>query len=127
MADAVGGVEVCVKQPVWDRPLPGVPGGSGLKIKAGKQKVYGKTALQWLRTRHFFSDDLGRAQAQHMYLNSMIRELKSRHVFTDTGRLLGLAETATSALDVSEEIGTVRKPPSPSPWSTAPPGAAAFR
>jgi LCP family protein required for cell wall assembly len=109
MADAVGGVEVCVKQPVWDRPLPGVPGGSGLKIKAGKQKVYGRTALQWLRTRHAFFDDLGRAQAQHMYLNSMIRQLKSRYVFTDTGRLLGLAETATSALDVSEEIGTVRK------------------
>ena len=27
--------------------------------------------------------DLGRAKAQHMYLNSMIRELQSQNVFTD--------------------------------------------
>ncbi len=39
---------------MWDHALPGVPGGSGLKLKAGKQKVQGEQALQWLRTRHAF-------------------------------------------------------------------------
>ncbi|MEU9190589.1 LCP family protein [Streptomyces sp. NPDC048484] len=109
MADAVGGVEVCVRQNVWDRPLPGVPGGSGLKLKAGSKKVKGKQALQWLRTRHAFESDLGRAKAQHMYMNSMIRTLKSQNAFTDSGRLMGLAEAATESLEVSEEIGTVKK------------------
>jgi LCP family protein required for cell wall assembly len=109
MADAIGGVEVCVKQNVWDRPLPGVPGGSGLKLKAGSKKVKGKQALQWLRTRHAFRSDLGRAKAQHMYMNSMIRTLKSQNAFTDSGRLMGLAEAATESLEVSEEIGTVKK------------------
>jgi len=109
MADAVGGVEVCVRQNVWDRPLPGVPGGSGLKLKAGTKKVKGKQALQWLRTRHAFRSDLGRAKAQHMYMNSMIRTLKSQNAFTDSGRLMGLAEAATESLEVSEEIGTVKK------------------
>ncbi|MFJ4472636.1 LCP family protein [Streptomyces sp. NPDC089424] len=108
MADAVGGVEVCVEQNVWDRPLPGVPGGSGLKLEKGTQKVQGKQALQWLRTRHAFYSDLGRSKAQHMYMNSMIRTLKQQNVFTDTGRLMNLAETATKALKVSEEIGTVK-------------------
>ncbi|MFF3487655.1 LCP family protein [Streptomyces sp. NPDC002701] len=109
MADAVGGVEVCVRQNVWDRPLPGVPGGSGLKLKAGSKKIKGKQALQWLRTRHAFESDLGRAKAQHMYMNSMIRTLKSQNAFTDSGRLMGLAEAATESLEVSEEIGTVKK------------------
>nr|WP_228447601.1 LCP family protein [Streptomyces paludis] len=109
MADAIGGVDVCVKNNVWDRPLPGVPGGSGLKLTKGTHQVKGEQALQWLRTRHAFSSDLGRAKAQHMYMNSMIRHLKSQNVFTDTPRLTGLAEAATKSLEVSEEIGTVKK------------------
>ncbi|MFJ6073787.1 LCP family protein [Streptomyces sp. NPDC093065] len=109
MADAVGGVEVCVNQNVWDRPLPGVPGGSGLKMTAGPHKVKGEEALQWLRTRHAWGSDPLRARAQHMYMNSMIRTLKSQNVFTDAGRLMGLAESATKSLTVSEEIGTVKK------------------
>ncbi|MFF4214273.1 LCP family protein [Streptomyces sp. NPDC001796] len=109
MADAIGGVDVCVNQNVWDRPLPKVPGGSGLKMTAGTHNVKGVQALQWLRTRHAWGSDLLRARAQHMYLNSMIRTLKSQNVFTDTGRLMGLAEAATKSLQVSEEIGSVRE------------------
>ncbi|KAF3469627.1 LCP family protein [Streptomyces sp. Tu 3180] len=109
MADAIGGVEVCVEQNVWDRPLPGVPGGSGLKMKAGSRKVEGEQALQWLRTRHAWGSDVLRTRAQRMYMNSMIRTLRDQNVFTDTGRLMGLAEAATESLKVSEEIGSVKK------------------
>lgn len=109
MADAVGGVPVCVNQNVWDRPLSGQRGGSGLKLKAGTHKVQGKEALQWLRTRHAWGSDPLRAKAQHMYMNAMIRTLKEQNVFTDTGRLMGLAEAGTKALTVSEEIGTVKE------------------
>ncbi|MEU6685738.1 LCP family protein [Streptomyces sp. NPDC046832] len=109
MADAIGGVPVCVNQNVWDRPLPGQGGGSGLKMKSGTHKVQGKQALQWLRTRHAWGSDPLRAKAQHMYMNSMIRTLKQQNVFTDTGRLMGLAEAGTKALTVSEEIGTVKE------------------
>ncbi|GAA2497586.1 LCP family protein [Streptomyces longisporus] len=109
MADAIGGVDVCVKQNVWDHPTARVPGGSGLKLTAGTHKVQGEQALQWLRTRHAWGSDLMRARAQHMYLNSMIRTLKNQNVFTDTGRLTDLAEAATKSLKVSEEIGTVKK------------------
>ncbi|UFR04118.1 LCP family protein [Streptomyces sp. Go40/10] len=109
MADAIGGVEVCVKQNVWDHSTPSQRGGSGLKLTEGPHKVKGEQALQWLRTRHAWGSDLMRARAQHMYLNSMIRTLKKQSVFTDTGRLTDLAEAATKSLKVSEEIGTVKK------------------
>lgn len=109
MADAVGGAEVCVKQDVYDLPKPNVPGGSYLRMKAGTHKVQGEDALKWLRTRHAFESDIGRSKAQHMYLNSVLRELKNQNAFTDTGRLMNLAETATKSLQVSEEIGTVKK------------------
>ncbi|MGW3203132.1 LCP family protein [Streptomyces sp. NPDC001135] len=109
MADAIGGVDVCVKQNVWDHSTPAQRGGSGLKLTQGTHKVKGVQALQWLRTRHAWGSDLMRARAQHMYLNSMIRTLKGQNVFTDSGRLMDLAEAATKSLQVSEEIGTVKK------------------
>ncbi|WP_330296688.1 LCP family protein [Streptomyces sp. NBC_00503] len=110
MADAIGGVDVCVNQNVFDQSKPGSgTGGSGLKLKAGTTKVQGEQALQWLRTRHSFGSDMGRAKAQHMYMNSMMRGLKSQNAFTDIPRLTGLAEAATKSLKVSEEIGSVKK------------------
>lgn len=109
MADAIGGVEVCVRQNVWDHSTPAQRGGSGLKLTAGRHKVKDVQALQWLRTRHAWGSDLMRARAQHMYLNSMMRTLRQQNVFTDTGRLMDLAEAATKSLKVSEEIGTVKK------------------
>ncbi len=109
MADAIGGVEVCVNQNVDDRPKPGREGGSGLYMTKGPHKVKGKQALQWLRTRHAWGSDPLRARAQHMYMNSMIRTLKDQNVFTDTGRLMDLADAATKSLSVSEEIGTPKK------------------
>ncbi|MEV6950739.1 LCP family protein [Streptomyces sp. NPDC051183] len=110
MADAIGGVDVCVNQNVFDQSEPGSgTGGSGLKLKAGTTRVQGEQALQWLRTRHAFGSDMGRAKAQHMYMNSMMRGLKSQNAFTDIPRLTGLAEAATKSLRVSEEIGSVKK------------------
>jgi hypothetical protein len=78
-------------------------------LKAGRTKVQDEQALQWLRTRHAWGSDPLRARAQHMYMNSMIRTLKDQNAFTDTGRLMKLAEAATKSLKVSEEIGTVKK------------------
>lgn len=109
MADVIGGVEVCVNTGVWDRPTRMVKGGSGLKLPAGKNTVKGEQALQWLRTRHAFGNDQNRARAQHMYMNSMLRTLKKQNAWSNPGRLMDLAETATKALQVSDEIKTVKK------------------
>jgi LCP family protein required for cell wall assembly len=104
MADAVGGVPVCVNNNVNDPQ-------SKLKLKKGNSVVRGEQALHWLRTRHGFADgsDIGRARAQHMYMNSMVRQLKSGTKLTDPGQLRGLAEAATKALTVDEGLGSVKK------------------
>ncbi|MFF7158893.1 LCP family protein [Streptomyces sp. NPDC008139] len=109
MADVVGGVEVCVKQNVDDHPTPAQPGGSHLHLKAGKQKIYGETALKWLRTRHAWGSDAARAKAQHMYMSALIRQLRSQNLFTDPGKLNKIATTAMEAFEVSKEIGTPKK------------------
>lgn len=102
MADAVGGVPVCVKSNIHDPK-------SGLRLTAGRHVIKGMQALQWLRTRHGFEDgsDIGRTHAQHMYMNSMIRELKSSSKLTDVGELTDLAEAATRNLTVDTGLGTV--------------------
>ncbi|MFE0645663.1 LCP family protein [Streptomyces sp. NPDC058877] len=108
MADAIGGVPVCVKSGVSDHPTPLQPGGSGLKLPEGTTEIKGEQALQWLRTRHAFGSDQNRAKAQHMYMNGMVERLQQQNAWTDTGRLMGLADTATKALQVSDELNTVK-------------------
>jgi LCP family protein required for cell wall assembly len=104
MADAVGGVPVCVKSNIYDPK-------SGLKLTAGNHTIKGVQALQWLRTRHGFEDgsDIGRTHAQHMYMNSMVRELKSSSKLTNVGELTDLAEAATKNLTVDDGLGSVGK------------------
>ncbi|MEW2488062.1 LCP family protein [Streptomyces sp. NPDC048411] len=109
MADAIGGVPVCVKGNVYSHTRDGK--GSGLRLEEGTTKVKGKQALQWLRTRYGFEDgtDLGRTHAQHMYMNSMVRELRKGTKLTDPGKLMDLAEAATNALTVDKGLDTVKK------------------
>ncbi|MEE1768888.1 LCP family protein [Streptomyces sp. JV185] len=108
MADAIGGVPVCVKGNVYSHNSKGH--GSGLRLEKGTTKIKGKQALQWLRTRYGFEDgtDLGRTHAQHMYMNSMVRELRKGTKLTDPGKLTDLAEAATDALTVDKGIDTVK-------------------
>ncbi|MET7274566.1 LCP family protein [Streptomyces flaveolus] len=109
MADAVGGVPVCVDANIHSRDGQGH--GSGLKLEKGTHPVKGEQALQWLRTRYGFEDgsDLARAKAQHMYLNSMVRVLRENATLSSPGRLRALAEEATEALTVDPGLDTVKK------------------
>ncbi|WP_434590468.1 LCP family protein [Streptomyces sp. A5-4] len=109
MADAIGGVPVCVSDNVRSRDSLGH--GSGLELKKGTTKVKGEQALQWLRTRYGFEDgsDLARTHAQHMYMNSMVRELKTNTKLSDPIKLRKLAESAARALTVDDGLGTVKK------------------
>ncbi|NGO83954.1 LytR family transcriptional regulator [Streptomyces sp. 196(2019)] len=110
MADAIGGVPVCVTDNVYSRGADG-RGGSGLKLEKGTTYVKGEQALQWLRTRYGFEDgsDLARAKAQHQYMNAMVRELRKGTKLTDPGKLMNLAEAATNALTVDKGLDTVKK------------------
>jgi LCP family protein required for cell wall assembly len=104
MADAVGGVPVCVNANVKDRK-------SGLELPKGESVVKGEQALQWLRTRHGFENgsDVGRTKAQHMYLSAMVRQLQAGTKLTDPTKLNTLANAATKALTVDPGLGSVTK------------------
>ncbi len=109
MADAVGGVPVCVDANVHSRDSQGH--GSGLKLEKGTHPVKGEQALQWLRTRYGFEDgsDLARARAQHMYMNSLVRQLRENATLSSPNKLRKLAEKATEALTVDLGLDTVKK------------------
>ncbi|MGC0415770.1 LCP family protein [Embleya sp. AB8] len=116
MADAVGGVEVCVQSNIQDEQIEYIDGvrheiGSHLKLTAGKHTIQGEDALKWLRTRHAFEDggDIGRTHAQHMYLNSMVRTLKSNSTITNPIKLFKIAEAATNALTVDDGLNGIPK------------------
>ncbi|MGK4581129.1 LCP family protein [Kitasatospora sp. HPMI-4] len=108
MADAVGGVPVCVNMNVYDRYQPGI-GGTGLKLPKGTTYVKGEQALQWLRTRDAWGDDIGRTKAQHLYLSAMIRQLKKSGSLSDPGQLMSLAEAATKSIQVDKPIADIKK------------------
>ncbi|MEW1832243.1 LCP family protein [Streptomyces sp. NPDC088196] len=107
MADAIGGVPVCVDANIYSHTSAGK--GSGLKLKKGTTAVKGKQALQWLRTRYGFEDDtdIARTKAQHQYMNSMVRQLRENATLSNPTKLRSLAETATKALTVDNSLGTV--------------------
>jgi LCP family protein required for cell wall assembly len=109
MADAIGGVPVCVDANIHSRDNQGH--GSGLKLEKGTTYVKGEQALQWLRTRYGFEDgsDLARAKAQHMYMNAMVRELRENATLSSPNKLRRLAEKATGALTVDTGLDTVKK------------------
>lgn len=109
MADAIGGVPVCVDANIYSRDSKGH--GSGLKLEKGTHPVKGEQALQWLRTRYGFEDgsDLARSKAQHMYMNSMVRELRENATLSSPNKLRKLAEKATEALTVDPGLDTVKK------------------
>ncbi|GAA4313527.1 LCP family protein [Streptomyces venetus] len=109
MADAVGGVPVCVDANIHSRTSDGK--GSGLKLEKGTSYVQGEQALQWLRTRYGFDDgsDLARAKAQHMYMNAMVRQLRDNATLSSPNKLRRLAEEATRALTVDTGLDTVKK------------------
>ncbi|MER6349908.1 LCP family protein [Streptomyces sp. NPDC001595] len=109
MADAIGGVPVCVDANIHSRSATGE--GSGLRLERGTTKIKGETALKWLRTRYGFGDntDLYRAQAQHMYMNSMVRELRANATLSNPNKLRKLAEAAVDAITVDPGLGTITK------------------
>lgn len=104
MSDAVGGVNVCVSDNVYDTY-------SHLKLKKGSHTLKGKSALEFLRTRHGFGDggDIGRTVAQHLFLSSMLRQLESASTLANPVRLYDLANAATKAVTVDNGLGDIGK------------------
>jgi LCP family protein required for cell wall assembly len=103
LSNAVGGVDVCVSDAVYDPD-------SGLRLPKGTSKVQGEQALAFLRTRHGFGDgsDLGRIQAQQGFLSSLTRKIKSDGTLGNPQSLLSIADAVTKNLTVDEGLASVQ-------------------
>ncbi len=87
ITDAIGGVEVCIAQPIQD------PIHTHLDLAAGEHTLVGVEALQFLRVRHGVGDgsDLSRISNQQVYMGALVRKLVSDETLGDFGALLRLA------------------------------------
>lgn len=99
MADAVGGVPVCVNKAIDDPD-------SGLKLKKGITVVKGHMALAYLRSRHGVGDgsDLSRIASQQAYMSSLMRKMTSAGTLADPTKLYGLASAAADSITLSESL-----------------------
>jgi LCP family protein required for cell wall assembly len=102
MANAVGGVTVCVARPIKDPYV-------GLSLSAGSHTISGKTALAFLRSRHGVGDgsDLGRISNQQLYLSALVRTVQGGGVLTNPVKLYGLAEAAAKNMQLSDSLSPV--------------------
>lgn len=84
MVDALGGVEVCSPTPLEDAEL-GV-----VLATAGRQKIDGHTALNYVRARSIASEhngDYGRIKRQQLFLSSLLRSIISTDTLFDYNKL----------------------------------------
>jgi LCP family protein required for cell wall assembly len=70
LIDAIGGVDVCVKNPIDDPSYPHGDGTLGFSISAGEHHMDGATALAYARSRHG-SSDFARAKRQQQLLTAI--------------------------------------------------------
>ena len=102
LTNTLGGVDVCVNQPVVDEL-------SGLDLPAGVSSVKGDQALAFLRTRHGFGNggDEGRIRAQQSFLASMVRKVQDEGTLNNLPKLYSIADTVTRNLTVDEQLTDV--------------------
>lgn len=90
MVEAVGGVEVCSTTPLEDAEL-GV-----VLATAGRQKLDGPTALNYVRARSIMTEDngdYGRIKRQQLFLSSLLRSMISSETLFDLDRLNDVVNT----------------------------------
>jgi LCP family protein required for cell wall assembly len=102
LSETLGGVEVCLNQPVNDPK-------SGLDLPAGVSSIQGEQALAFLRTRAGFGNggDQGRIRAQQSFLASMVRKVKDEGTLRNLPKVYAIAETVTKNLTVDQQLSQV--------------------
>ncbi|MEU6759356.1 LCP family protein [Streptomyces sp. NPDC046685] len=103
MVDAIGGVEVCLKEPVNDSEAK-------LKLAAGRQTLRGEEALGFVRARYSLGNgsDTERMERQQQFLGSLVDKVKSNGVLLNPRRLYPLLDAATSSVTTDPGLASLR-------------------
>lgn len=99
MSNAVGGVTVCVENPIEDEHV-------GLSLPAGFHSLQGEEALKFLRTRHGVGDgsDLSRISNQQIFLSALVRKMREEGTLSNPGALYGLATAAVRNMTLTSNL-----------------------
>ena len=97
IAGIIGGVRVCVAEPIVDRY-------SGLNLPAGEQTISGSQAVAFLRSRHGIGDgsDLGRISNQQLFFSAMVRQTRSQ--LSNLPQLYQIAKVAASSMTLTSNL-----------------------
>ena len=93
VVDAVGGVTMCPTEPIND-PL------AGIDLPAGCQKLDGRKALGYVRSRATPRADLDRMINQRKFMSALLHRAASPAVWLDPFRWFPLESSTTNALTV---------------------------
>lgn len=95
MVDAVGGVTMCPPEPISD-PL------AGIDLPAGCQKLDGRNALGFVRTRATPRADLDRMIHQREFMSALLHRAASPAVLLNPLRWYPMAHAASAAVTVND-------------------------
>jgi LCP family protein required for cell wall assembly len=95
MVDAVGGVRLCIAQPIND-------GNAGINLRAGCQTLDGAQALGYVRSRKFATGDLERVQHQRQFLSALLSKVASPGTLINPFKSIPLGYDAVDALVVDK-------------------------
>jgi LCP family protein required for cell wall assembly len=98
VVDAVGGVRMCIKQPMKDHK-------AGLNLKKGCQTLSGGQALGFVRTRASARADLDRVDRQRQFFSALISKATSPGVLLNPFSSIPLALHATDNFSVDQGDG----------------------
>lgn len=101
LTDALGGVEVCLNNPVQDDY-------SGADFAAGRQVLDGEQALSFVRQRHGLPrGDLDRTQRQQAFLAGATAKLQESGTLFDPGKLTALFDAVEENVAVDTGLDVV--------------------
>ena len=89
LANALGGIQVCLNKAVNDAQY------SGAVFPAGLQTISGADALKFVRQRHGLPNgDLDRTHRQQAFIAGVITKFRTQGIFGDIGKISGLLDVA---------------------------------
>jgi LCP family protein required for cell wall assembly len=103
LVNAIGGVEVCLKEPVDDDD-------AHLRLPSGRQVLHGEKALGYVRARYSIGNgsDTERIARQQEFLSSLVKKVQSNGVLLNPAKLYPVLSAATSALTTDPGLDTLK-------------------
>lgn len=105
MVDAIGGVEICLTEPIrasrYNKALP----------KEGTFTADGEEALIYVRERHQLSinGDVGRMKRQQAFLASMANKVVSAETLTNPSRIYNFVNAVIDSMTITDGYNSIQK------------------